>query len=263
MEKVNKETIMSRAIHDCMKEMYEKAQPIADWDNLIAEYKAGKIGKDERVFERHYLSHEEFKYILDKYVRAYRFENKWREYVNIVRDYLTKGGLKDKYIPDHTDEDGNSHPAYRSTEQVPPIKNRIAQLLYNEFHLENANELSDKITDLVLDSVDNCKDFYRFEYDESNFNMAIALGASPTSNPNTVKKWWKENYNQDIEIEERNPNLFWDRDEYGDDFEFVMIENYGENWKEITDKKWKEEEARKEAEQKERIAKLRAEMEKE
>ena len=263
MEKVNKETIMSRAIHDCMKEMYEKAQPMADWDNLIAEYKAGKIDKDERVFERHYLSHEEFKYILDKYVQAYRFENKWREYVNIVRDYLTKGGLKDKYIPDHIDENGDSHPAYRSAEQVPPIKNRIAQLLNNEFHLENADELSDKITDLVLDSVDNCKGFYHFEHDESSFNMAIALGASPTSNPNTVKKWWKENYNQDIEIEERNPNLFWDRDEYGDDFETVMIEEYGENWKEITDKKWKEEEARKKAEQEEKIAKMRAEMEKE
>ena len=251
MKKINKDTVMQRAIHDCMKEMYEKAQPTADWDNLVEEYRQGKIGKDERIYERHYLSREEFKYILDKYQKAYRFQSKWREYVDIVRKYLTDGGFKDSYVEEITYQDGSVQPGYRTAEQVPPIKNRIAQLLQNEFHLDDADNLSEEITNLILDSVDNCRDYYNFGRDENDFSMAVALGASPTSNSNTVKKWWKENYDQDIEIEEHNPLLFWERDEYGDEFEEVMIEAYGENWKEITDKEWHETENKHKDEEKE------------
>lgn len=245
MNKITEDAVMQCAIHDCMKEMYEKAQPTADWDNLVEEYRQGKIGKDERIYERHYLSHEEFKYILDKYQRAYRFQNKWREYVDIVRKYLTDGGLKDSYVEEITYQDGSVQPGYRTAEQVPPIKNRIAQLLQNEFHLDDADNLSEEITNLILDSVDNCRDFYKFERDENIFSMAVALGASPTSNSNTVKKWWKENYDQDIEIEEHNPLLFWERDEYGDEFEEIMEDEDGPNWREIWNKRWEEEKSSK------------------
>lgn len=241
MRKIDKDVVMERAIHDCMKEMYEKAQPAADWDNIVEEYRQGKIGKDERVYERHYLSYEEFKYILDKYQRAYRFKDKWYDYVDIVRKYLTDGGLKDSYVKEITNPDGSVQPGYRAAEHVPPIKNRIAQLLQNKFHLDDADNLSEEITNLILDSVDNCRNFFRLEHDESSFSVSVALGASPTSNSNTVKEWWKENYDQDIEIEERNPLLLWERDEYGDEFEDIMEEEYGPNWKEIWDERWKKE----------------------
>ena len=257
MAKLTRREIMHRAIHDCMKEMYEKAQPSADWDNIVAEYQEGKIGKDERIFERHYLSHKEFKYIMDKYLEAYGFKRKWVEYINILRDYLVDGGTTETCLKD-TEFDT----PYRGYEKVPPIKTRITNLLKEKYNTTN-DEMVEDITNEVLDSVDKCKNFYRFEHEESDFEIAVALGASPTSNPKTVKKWWKENYNQDIEIVERNPNLLWDMDEYGDDFEQVMISEHGENWKEITDKEWHEQEAKEKAEQEEKLAKLRAKMEEE
>ena len=62
----------------------------------------------------------------------------------------------------------------------------------------------------------------------------MSLGHAPTSNKETVKKWWKEHYNHDVEIEDRNPNLLWAMDEYGNEFEEIMEDEYGADWKQIT-----------------------------
>ena len=102
-----------------------------------------------------------------------------------------------------------------------------------------------------------CKDFYCFNIDEQKFRNALAFGATPTSNIETVKKWWKDHYDIDVEIEERNPMLLWEMDYYGDNFEEVMEEEYGENWKADWDKKWKDDIAKKEAEREERLKKIR------
>ena len=114
----------------------------------------------------------------------------------------------------------------------------------------------------MFDTINDIKDFYRFDRKESDFSVAVALGASPTGNAETVKKWWKENYGKDIEIVERNPYLLWEMDEYGDEFEDVMIDEYGENWKEITDKEWKEKEAKEKAEAEKKMNELREKLEK-
>ena len=106
---------------------------------------------------------------------------------------------------------------------------------------QDRTELTDDITNKVMETIHNCKEYYKFDREEEQFSIAIALGASPTSNSETVKKWWKDNYNVDIEIEERNPLLFWEQDYYGDEFESVMEEEDGPNWKEIWDKKWQDE----------------------
>ena len=51
--------------------------------------------------------------------------------------------------------------------------------------------------------------------------------------------------------------LLWEMDYYGDNFEEVMEEEYGENWKADWDKKWKDDIAKKEAEREERLKKIR------
>ena len=227
--------ILKQAIHDCMAEMYAKAQPMADYDNLIEEYKAGKIGKDEKIYERHYLSQEEFNYILEKYKKAYRLVNEWNSDLDVVLNYLIEGGTKDKYIEEVKDENGKIvEPGHRGYEKVEPIKTQILNIVKDE-------EVASKLTDIVIGTINDCKKFYCFDREDSDFSVAIALGASPTSNPETVKQWWKENYDVDVEIEERNPLLLWDMDEYGDEFEDIMKEEYGENWKKIWDKRWEEE----------------------
>ena len=257
---INRDKVIETAIHDCFKEMYAKAQPPADYDNLLEEYRSGKIKKDERIYDRHYLSQEEFKYILDKYIKAYRMEKLWDEYIEIVEDYLTNGGNKDKYIPAKIDKNGFKHPGYRSTEKVKPVKEQIKDIL-NDYSLTNdiKTELVDKISLAIISSISFCKQYYMFDREESQFSISITLGASPTSNKETVKEWWKENYNVDIEIEDRNPLLLWEMDEYEDEFEDIMVDADGENWKEIWDKRWEEEVQLKEKKYQEHLQKLKEE----
>lgn len=237
--KVDKETILEEAINNCMREMYKKAQPSEDWDHIVYKYQSGEISKDEIVYNRYYLSQEEFTYILNKYLRAYRLENKWPEYVEVVEKYLREGGLKDYYVPGKVDKDGFKHPAYRSTKKVPPIQESIYKILNSKKPDEDNNLLAKKIADKVLESIKTCKDFYKFgRRDEEAFSVNIALGASPTCNPKTVIEYWKSQ-GKDIKIDERHydSDVFWEEDEYGEDFEAIMEDEYGKNWKEKVYKK--------------------------
>ncbi len=247
---LDRELVLSKAVDDCRREMFAKAQPSADYDNLIAEYKAGKIDeeKDGPVYNRHYLSMEEYIYILDKYLDAYRIKSEWKEDVGVVEEYLKEGGSKDKYIDEHTDENGDWHPGYRGYEKVKPIKEQILYELYKWLDNDNQCEgCAEAITKIVMDTIDTCKNFYNFNMDECKFRNTMAFSATPTSNAETVKKWWKDHYDVDIEIEERNPLLLWEYENYGDEIDEIMSEEYGDNWKEIWDKKWKDQIAEKEA----------------
>jgi len=241
MDNLSRKDILMQAVHDCYKEMYAKAQPMADYDNILAEFKEGKINedKDGKVYERHYLSSEEHKYIVDKYINAYRLTNEWLSDVGTVEEYIKDGGFKDGYTEDWTDKDGNVHPGYRIAEPVKSLKEQLEDYFDKTFGTHE-NNMAEDITNMVLKNISACKYFYRFDKEENDFRFTMALGHAPTSNKETVKNWWKEHYNQDIEIEDRNPELFWSMDEYGDEFEEIMQEEYGDNWKEYWDNIYQE-----------------------
>ena len=236
---VSKEAVMSRAIHDCMAEMYAKSQPSADWDQLNKDFETGKIGKDERIYEQHYLSQEEFLYILDKYSAAYSFETYWRNDVEVVENYLKNGGLKDKVYGPVYDSSGKlKTPACRRTENVPPIFDQILEFLSKTEERDIAIEKSEKIKDLIFNTIADCKNFFKFDADSSKFRFAITLGASPTSNPEIVKEYWKKKTGEDIKIEFHNPILFWYLDKgYTDE---DLEEEFGPNWKEEVERLYKD-----------------------
>lgn len=254
---LDREEVLSRAYNDCVREMFAKAQPAADLDNIIEEIKAGKIDekKDGPVYDRHYLSHEEFKYIMDKYMKAYRIESEFKEDVSVVEEYLTNGGVKDKYVEPHEDEHGY-HPGYRSYEDVPPLKKQILAIMKDFDCSEVAANVGEQIYDKVMETISLCKNYYSFNMDELKFRNTVCMNSSPSGNIETVKKWWKDHYDVDIEIEERNPLLFWERDYYGDEFETIMEEDDGPDWKEKWDKKWKDQVAKKKAEMEARMKEL-------
>ena len=235
---LDRKEILEKAYHECMTEMYAKSQPSADYNQLLKDAKNGKIGKDERVYERYYLSHEEFKHILGKYKEAYNIKSHWIDDIEVLERYIKEGGSKDKYIESHTDENGNYHPGYRSYEKVKPLKEQLSDVL-EEYSLYDEN-MHNKLYDTVTNIIDTCKNFYRFDREESSFDCSVALGPSPNSCAEAVIQYWAHQ-GVDIKIEERNPLLLWDMDYYGDDFEEVMKDEYGDNWKEYWDNKWKEE----------------------
>lgn len=236
---LDRKEILERAYVECMSEMYAKSQPSGDYKQYVQDVKDGKIGKDELIYERHYLSHEEFKYILNKYIAAYGMEEKWKSNIETLEQYFTEGGMKDKWIEGHTDKDGFKHSGHRGYEKVAPIKEQIQTILQTEIG-DECTEVGNKIAEAVMNTIKECKEFYRFDREENDFSCSIALGASPTSNPDSVIKYWSSQ-GIDIKIEERNPLLFWEQEYYGDGFEEVMEYEYGENWIEYWNNKWQEE----------------------
>ena len=231
---LDRNVIIKRAIEECLEEMYSKAQPSVNYKELIEKVKSKEIidNPEDRVLDRYYLSQQEFEYIKNKYSEAYGFKPKWKEYIEILEEYLKKGGNKDKYIPSTMEEDGQINPGYRSYEKVQPLRTQIHNLIQDE-------ELANKVSDLVFNTIEDCKDYYRFDNTNQIFDYHICLGASPTSNKEAVKKYW-ESQGKPIEIEDRNPLLLWEMDYYGKDFEEVMLDEYGPNWKEYWDKKYQE-----------------------
>ena len=256
---LDRDKVISQAFHECMKEMYAKAQPSVDYDQLIADYKSGNITENpnDRIYDRYYLSMEEFTYILDKYVKAYNIEGKWKYYMEILEEYVNNGGSKDVYKPDWTDKDGNWHPGHRDYEKVPPMKKQFEdyfKLVLGEDNPDISIYVKD-LTEMVENIISDCKNFYSFEREESNFRGGIALGASPTSNPDKVVEYWKKQ-GIDVQIEKRNPMLLWDMDYYGDEFEEAMIEEYGENWEEVTWEQYHESERKKKEEREAKLKEL-------
>ena len=78
---LDRDVIIKRAIDECMEEMYLKAQPSVSYKELIEKVKSGEIedSHENPVYNRYYLSQEEFEYIKNKYVEAYDFTPQWRE----------------------------------------------------------------------------------------------------------------------------------------------------------------------------------------
>lgn len=187
---LDKDKIMEEAMIRCYREMYRKAQPRGDFDKYRRMIKNGELPKDTRIYERHYLPQKEFEYILNKYVKAYRFENQWKSDVDLILQHMKNGGFRDAYYKDKS-----------IIEHTAP--------LYEQIGKENA--------DKVIQFVEELKDFFRFDRDESEFRSSIALGCSPTSNPETVKEYWKSQ-GIDVEINEKK-NLteddYWELDYYG------------------------------------------------
>lgn len=253
--KIDRESVLMQAVEDCYREMFAKAQPMADWDNLIQEYKEGKIDeeKDGPIYNRHYLSCQEYAYIIDKYIEAYKIKSDWNDHIDILKEYLIKRGVKDTYIDGYTDENGNYHSGYRGYEKIAPMVEHIKKIISDELadeHDEN-NEVTaavaQKVANKVIELINTCQDFYRFNGDECKFRNTLAMGASPTSNAETVKKWWKDHYDVDIEIVEKNPLLLWEYDNYGDQMDEIMTDDYGENWEQIWWDKYHKEESEKKA----------------
>jgi len=192
---LDRNKIIQEAIDRCLEEMFQKSQPKASYYGYVAKLKKGEINKDDRIFERHYLCKNQFEYILEKYKNAYRCINEWKSNLDFVIDQLKAGGYKTVYKP--LVEGGEK---CRTTEKMSPIKDIIGE--------ENANKL--------FEYLEAIKNFYRFDREEEKFNFNVALGCSPTSNPETVKEYWKSQ-GVDIEIDttELSKDQYWELDNYG------------------------------------------------
>ncbi len=181
---MNRIKVLERAVHECYKEMYAKAQPPADWDEILTKAERGEEDKNFPFYRQHYLSQEEYTDIIESYIYAYHIRRNTKAHMDLVKDYFVNGGTKDKYIEAHEDE---YHPGYRGYEKTPKLKDVIGK----------------EATDKVLELLENCTNFYGNEHEECGFRFTV-MDCSPTSNKQDVIDYWKSK-GVDIEIKEYNP----------------------------------------------------------
>ena len=214
---LDRDTIVEEAIVRCLSEMYAKAQPSADYKKLLKMKEKGEIedSQENPIYQRYYLSHEEAQYIVNKYIEAYGFDGKkdWEYHIERLSDWLSGGNWSN---PEHI----------------------LTDTINNELQNEPASK---KLTDSILALIEKFKvEKTRTTIEEQTFCFNVWLGCSPTSNKQSVIDYWKKQ-GVDIEIEDRCPDWLWSIDEYGrKEFELMMKDEYGKNWKEISWQKYRE-----------------------
>lgn len=185
---IDRSSIIEQAILECLTEMYAKAQPSADFNELIKLYK----GTNKPFYQWYYLSEEEFKYILNKYLEAYKIKDKRQDYLDLIIDDLKNGYYVNVYKNAWTDEYG-FHPGYKDYKEEKSLIKKIGE--------DTANK--------VFDILEERNHYYKVNLEENKFTSTIAFGCSPTSNVKTVLEHWGN-----IEIKPRHltEDEFWEED---------------------------------------------------
>jgi len=162
-----------------------------------------------KPFEFYYLPKDIMKDICDSYIHAYKLDDQ-QELLNIIhilKEYCKRPVIS-KYIQE---KDGN--PGYRGYEHPDNLEKEINTYLDLKFPLmdperaEDAEDFENKLNtaakelqDKFFEFLDMAGNFYNWNGDLNSFNMSIYLGASPSSNMQTVIDNWKKYRNIDIEI---------------------------------------------------------------
>lgn len=182
----------------CLDEMYRKSQPSITWAEM---QELWKENPNRQIWREHYLPQFMYNDIIDKYMRVYRIGEEWSNNINLLIDYLTKGGSKDVYIPEKIDAyTGDIKPAHRSYVDVPPIKEQILNIL-KKYLGDNAPQVGDDLMDCIMNTINDCKTFFKFDRYENSFKFVVA-DQSPCSNIKLVQEFYKDN--PDIIINEIN-----------------------------------------------------------
>lgn len=194
---IDRSSIIEQAAISCLDEMYRASQPSLTWQEV---QNIAAIYPNKKIWAEHYLPAEMYNEILSKYEAAYAICSEWDDDVNLVLEYLTEGGTRDKYILPQTDENGNYHPGYRGYEKVAPIREQIKEKLDSLNINIDTTGISNDITNTICETINHCKNFYVKNRNEMSFRMTVSNYAPSTSYQN-VKDIW-EDMDPTVQIEE-------------------------------------------------------------
>ena len=168
-----------------------------------------------RPYEFYYLPKEVFKEVVDSYIFAYEIDHQQNllDIIEILKGYCNEP-IVDKYIEGELCEDGTRWPGHRGYDRPDNIYKEIAKIVSN-YSLEPAKEDSDEVVDLCnkfFEFLDMAGNFYSWHGELHAFNTAVYLGASPSSNKESVIDNWKIYRKQKIEIDDDKYNEEQDYD---------------------------------------------------
>lgn len=186
---ITRNDIISRAIEECLQELYKYAQPHTEWNVFLSENKKyssdyimwkeyNRIFKDKEKYpekwktmkelfpnwenkpviecigpspyEFYYLPIKVVNDICDSYIHAYKLDNK-QELLNTIEilKQYCNDPITDKYIDSWTDEDGY-HPGYKNYIRPACLKARIVEFLEEHYDLYDP-EYNSKDSQEILD----------------------------------------------------------------------------------------------------------------
>lgn len=212
LKKINIDIVIEQVMHDCLCEMYKKAQPSADYDEYVRKLKSGEL-KEERgkeIYRRHYLPRKQYYSILNKYIDAFKLKDRWNDHIDMVIDYLGENAKEEVSVR----KDG--FPPTREYRQLDDIsvifedclKTKFATLIGFEISEEELNEVSNELKEALLQRIETCRTHFRSDYEVSYFEFNIA-SVSPTLNKEEVIDYWKTK-GVDIEIIDRDTDEYYD-----------------------------------------------------
>ena len=233
---INRDNVLSKAVDDCLEELYTLVVPKVTWEEFKEECKIysekynkweserkinSELDKKSRTecigpapYEFYFLPREIMKDICDSYVHAYKMDNQQEllDTIETLKNYC-KEPIVDKYIDDWTDETGFHHPGYRSYDRPDNLEKEINKLLCKQFNSPELSGISAKVTNKFFEFLDMAGNFFNWNRDLNSFNVSVYMGPSPNSYKEAVIENWKKYRNQDIEINEEQIK----KEYYGDD----------------------------------------------
>lgn len=231
---VTRDDILSKAVDECIKDLYRFAVPHIEWDDFVkeckeysAKYKDWEKNKDSnnrdksitecigpRPYEFYYLPKEIMKDICDSYIYAYKIDSQKEllDTIEILKNYC-KEPIVDKYIDEYDDEYGH-HPGYRGYDHPNNLELELAAYLGDWHDEDESHKIAKEIQDKFFEFLDMAGEFYNWNGELNSFSMSVYLGLSPNSNKNAVIENWKKYKDKDIEIDEEQIKL----DYYGEEY---------------------------------------------
>ena len=229
---INRDDVLSKAVDDCLEELYTLVVPKITWEEFKEECKIysekykkweyerktnSELDKKSRTeyigpapYEFYFLPREITKDICDSYVRAYKIDNQQEllDTIETLKNYC-KEPIIDKWI-----EGENGFPGHRGYDHPDNLEKEIRKILDPD-NSTFVGDLSTRILNTFFEFLDMAGKFFNWNRDLNSFNMTVYMGPSPNSNKEAVIKNWKEYRNQDIEIDEEQIK----KDYYGEELD--------------------------------------------
>lgn len=185
MKIYNSKIIINEAVERCLAELYYFAQPSVE--NIKEAIEKEGDSKENPFINKHYLSTEDYKYIVEKYIDIYHLESEFKDHCDVIIRDFKEGYSVNKYIKNE------GEPGYRGYESKPSLSEEIGE--------ENSKK--------VIDIIENRKQFYRYDRQAKSFRFTI-MNYSPTSNKQAVLDYWKSQ-GKEIKIIDRNSDYNYER----------------------------------------------------
>lgn len=195
---MNRNEVISKAVDECIKELYSYAVPHIEWEDFIKENKNYKEGP--KPYEFYYLPRKITEDICNNYIYSYNLDEQKNllDIIQILKNYC-EDPITEKYV------DGEKN-GYRSYIRPENLKNELRKYFSENFDLTFSEDSYEDIQNIFFKFLDMAGKFFNWNSTLNKFSFNVYLGASPSSNKEAVIENWKKYRNKDIEIIEDKIN---------------------------------------------------------